>query len=130
VTRPSTRLARSAVIAALLAVPAAWGCGYCVEDKVAASYDHAVVTNAIGKGQVVVFAEVSGEGGEAALVKTARRAAGQVKGIDRGSVRVTAVPATVSFALNPKARSPAEALAAAETAAGGRVKLRLLTVMR
>lgn len=106
----------------------AWSCGYCVEDKVAATYDHAVVTKAIGKGRVVVFAEVSGGGSPAALAGAARRAAARVREVDPGSVRVSQAPVTVSFAMSA-AISPQEALGAAERAAGG-IKLTLLSVMR
>jgi hypothetical protein len=122
---------RAVFAAGLIALsPGAWACGYCVEDKVAATYDHAVVTRAIGKGHVVVFAEVSGSGNAAALAKVAGRAAAKVRDIDPGSVRVAEVPAVVSFALDAKGRSPAEALAATERASAGRFKLTLLTVMR
>lgn len=96
----------------------------------AATYDHAVVTRAIAKGQVVVFAEVSGGGSPATLVKAARRAAARVREVDPGSVRVAETPATLSFAMNGKALSPAAALAAAERGAGGAFRLQLLTVMR
>ena len=122
---------RPACAAALLAVaPAAWACGYCVEDKVAATYDHAVVKRAIGRGEAVVFAEVSGATDAASLTRKARRAAARLKDVDPGSIRVNETPPTISFALRSRARSPAEALAAAERAAAGGVKLTLLTVMR
>jgi hypothetical protein len=110
--------------------PGTWACGYCVEDKVAATYDHAVVTKAIGNGRVVVFAEVSGSGSAAGLARAARRAAGRVRDVDPGSVRVSLAPVTVSFAMSTTALSAEGALAAAERAATGGLRLKLLTVMR
>ena len=125
------RAVRVVFAAGLIALsPGAWACGYCVEDKVAATYDHAVVTKAIGSGRVVVFAEVSGGGSAAALSQAARRAAARVREVDPASVRVSQTPVTVSFVMNTAALSPGEALAAAERAAAGRLKLTLLTVMR
>lgn len=125
------RSAPAACAAALLALSAgAWACGHCMEDKVAATYDHAVVTKAIGNGKVVVFAEVSGRGDPAALARTARRAASKVRDVVPGTVRVSQGPVTVSFAMNTATLSPEEALAAAERAAAGGMKLTLLTVMR
>ncbi|MBC8021534.1 MAG: hypothetical protein H7Y14_00325, partial [Burkholderiales bacterium] len=35
----------------------ALACGICLEDKVAATYDHGMVMRATSRGQVVVFAE-------------------------------------------------------------------------
>lgn len=124
----STRLACAVALLALS--PAAWACGYCVEDKVAATYDHAVVSNAVAKGRVVVFAEVSGGGSAATLARAARRAAARVREVDPGSVRVAETPPTLSFAMSAKGITPAEALAAAERAAAGGLRLTLLTVMR
>ena len=124
----SVRLFCAAVF--VVAAPAAQACGYCVEDKVAATYDHAVVSRAIARGEVVVFAEVSGGANAASLTRKARRAAAQLKEVDRTSIRVAETPATLSFAMRSRTRSPAEALAAAERAAAGGVKLTLLTVMR
>ena len=43
-----------------IASGSAYACGACIEDKVAATYDHAVVTKATAKGQVVVFGTFDG----------------------------------------------------------------------
>lgn len=98
-----------------LAAPAAWACGVCVEDKVAATYDYAVVQRALSHGQVVVYCEVSGRAAEARL----RAAAAKVPGLDRDSVRVSAEPAALSFALDTSKRSPAAAAAALQHAVPG-----------
>jgi len=125
------RLASAALAAALAAcAPAAFACGVCVEDKVAATYDHGVITTALGRGHVVVFAEVKGAGSAGAMTQAARKAAATVRGVDRASVRVAEQPTVLSFALDGKVRTPAQALAAMERAAANRVKLELLKVMR
>lgn len=131
--RPVARTRRgSAILAAALAAfaPAALACGVCVEDKVAATYDHGVITQALGRGHVVVFAEVKGPGSAAAMTQAARKAAATVRGVDRASVRSAEQPTVLSFALDGKVRTPAQALAAMERAAASRVKLDLLKVMR
>lgn len=124
------RMRLACAVAMLAVAQAASACGYCVEDKVAATYDHAVVSRARERGDVVVFAEVSGAMGAASLTRKARQAAARLKDVDPASIRVNETPATLSFALRGGGRLPAEALAAAERAAAGGVKLTLLTVMR
>ncbi|HWI81312.1 hypothetical protein [Ramlibacter sp.] len=95
-----------------LAAPAAWGCGVCVEDKVAATYDHAVLQRAAANGQLVMFCGVTGRADAARL----RQAAASVRGLDRASVRVSAQPAALSFALDPRRQSPRHAVAALQRA--------------
>jgi hypothetical protein len=115
----------------MLAPAAAQACGVCIDDKVAAAYDHAVVTRAADRGLVVVFAEVRGHGAAAQFVPAARRAAARVKGVVAASVRSAEAPAALSFALDTRVRSPDAALAAVEEAAAkSGVKLALLKVLR
>src|SRR4051812_15875614 len=84
---------------ALLAVStAALACGYCVEDKIAATYDHAVVTQAFARKHHVVFLHVDGL---AQSRRALERAAYAAPGVDAGSVRVSADLLTVSFAYDP-----------------------------
>ena len=85
-----------------MAVPAA-ACGYCVDDKVAAAYDHAVVERAIAKGHEVVylsleFARPVTRDTEAAI----RNAIERISGVDRNSVRVAVEGGSLSFAFDPK----------------------------
>ena len=85
-----------------MAAPAA-ACGYCVDDKVAAAYDHAVVERAAAKGHKVVylsleFARPVTRDTEAAI----RNAIGRISGVDRNSVRVAAEGGSLSFAFDPK----------------------------
>ncbi|HEY1326313.1 MAG TPA: hypothetical protein VGI14_05200 [Casimicrobiaceae bacterium] len=121
------------VVMALVAATAlpAWACGVCVEDKVAATYDHAVVTRAVERRHVVVFAAIEGSGDAQALSRRVRNAASRSAGVDRSSVRASADPAALSFALDPRAAAPEAALAAIEKAASAPgLKLELLRVAR
>lgn len=117
-------------LAALLALaPAAQACGVCIDDKVAATYDHAVVERALERRQVMVFAEVKGPGEAAARVRAAKAAAGRVRGVDASSVRAASEPATISFAFDPRRGDPARAIASMERLGAG-VRLELLRVLR
>jgi hypothetical protein len=125
--------ARTGVAAALaaLASSAALACGVCVEDKIAATYDHAVVTGAAARHHVVVFAAVDGGGVPAEASRALREVAARLKGVDRGSVRAADSPRALSFALDPRSGTPEAALAAIERApkAAG-VRLTLIRVLR
>lgn len=115
----------------LAASTVAMACGVCIEDSVAATYDHAVVTKAAAEHKVMVFAAVDGRGTAKALAATAQRAAEKVAGVDRASVRSAAEPAAaVSFALDPRAQTPEAALGAiAQSSAQKEMKLTLLRVV-
>jgi hypothetical protein len=87
--------------AAFVVLGLAWGtaqaCGYCVEDKIAAVYDHGVISRALATKHQVAFMHVEGRASRQALEQAANAA-----GADRGSVRVSADGLTVSFAFDPK----------------------------
>ncbi len=120
------------LLAAALAAPTVTlACGVCIEDRVAATYDHAVVTRAAAEHRVMVFAAVDGRGPAKSLAASAQRAAGQVAGVDRASVRAAAEPAAaVSFALDPRAQTPEAALGAiAKLSTQKGMKLTLLRVV-
>ena len=119
------------LLVASLAASTALACGVCIEDKVASTYDHAVVSKAAADHRVMVFAAVDGHGSAKALAASAKRAAGQVAGVDRASVRAAAEPAAaVSFALDPRALTPEAALGAiAQNASQKGMKLTLLRVV-
>ena len=89
-----------AFIASVLlgAASPALACGYCVEDKIAATYDHAVITQAFARQHHVVFLHVDGAAPNRAVLE---RAAYGAPGVDGGSVRVAADLLTVSFAYDP-----------------------------
>ena len=123
---------RLLLAAAAVASTTALACGVCIEDRVAATYDHAVVVQAAREHRVVVFAAVDGPGPAGTLAAKAQRAAGSVAGIDRASIRAAAEPAAaVSFALDPAAQSPEAALGAlARQPAAKGLQLTLLRVVR
>ena len=122
------KLAATGLAALLMAVAApAAACGYCVDDKIAAAYDHAVVTRAIAKGHEVVylsleFARPVARDTEAAI----RNAIERISGVDRDSVRVALDAGGLSLAFDPK-RAPAgsmlEALDRAVAPLGARTAL-------
>jgi hypothetical protein len=111
----STSLARPVAIAMAAALAAiapspSRACGACDEDKIAATYDHAVVERAAASGDVVVFCAITGPLDAQRLTQAVRR----VRGVQPRSVRVSAQPAALSFAVDPKVRSPQAAVEAAQ----------------
>ena len=95
---------RAALLSALLlASGAAQACGVCVEDKMAAAYDHAVVTRALGRKHHVAFfhvegALVAGDATKRFLEKTAEAAATT----DRGSARASVESSSLAVAFDPR----------------------------
>jgi hypothetical protein len=105
-----------AALFAMLAVPAA-ACGHCVDDKVAAAYDHAVVQHALAQGHEMAFfslelAQPATRDTEAAI----RHAIERISGVDRGSVRVALEAGGLSLAFDPKRVSQAGVLSALDRA--------------
>jgi hypothetical protein len=85
----------------ILAIPAA-ACGYCLDDKVAAAYDHAVVERALAQGHEMAF--LSLEMAQPATRDTGaaiRRVIERIPGVDRGSVRVALEAGGLSLAFDP-----------------------------
>ena len=96
--------------ATMFVIPASGrACGACVEDKVAATYDHAVVKNANLRHQQVVFVAID-SAGSPRLRERIVSAARNVAGIQPGSVRTSIEPAAFSFALDAS-REPNAAVA-------------------
>jgi hypothetical protein len=94
---------RRALACVLLALGAdALACGYCVEDRVAAVYDHAVVVKSLERRHPVVFLGIEGSlapaEGERKAIEGALRG---VPGVDSGSLRVSLTGAALSFAYDP-----------------------------
>ena len=107
---------QSAYIAAIALVSApAFGCGYCIEDKIAAAYDHALVAQTTARGHDVAYIGFetrvpAGKGGADAM----RRALEGIPGIDRGSVRVAIESGAFSVAFDPRRLPPGKLLVALE----------------
>ena len=95
-----------AVAWAVFAPTASHACGACAEDKIAATYDHATIERAAARGDVMVFCAVTGPIAAQRLKDAAQRA----HGVNAQSVRVSAQPAALSFALDPREQSPQAAV--------------------
>jgi len=107
-----------------LSMGKALACGYCVEDKIASTYDHASVTRAVGIGHHVVFFHLDGPVPQQDAARRALVAAAEaVPGVDRGSVRVALDTFTLSLAFDPRRTS----LAALQGALDARLASRKLS---
>jgi len=121
---------RSIAAGALLAAAsAAQACGYCVEDRVAAVYDQAIVDSALAHGRRVVFFAVEGSprigGATRRAVLTALGGSGTVT----GSARVNLENAAAAVAYDPARTDPgALALSAGRALAPLGLKLAPLRV--
>jgi hypothetical protein len=106
-------------------------CGVCIEDKMAATYDHAVIVTAFKRDHVVVFAEMlntpSTAQGQAQKVVQAFEA---IAGVDHGSVRVSFNPGAISFAINERNTDAQNILISAETALKSSVRFTLIRILR
>ncbi len=95
------RLLLLALLSAALPLTAA-ACGVCIEDKVAATYDHEVVTKAARDNHAVMYFEITGL---ASRVPPTERwlvnAVEKTRGVESGSVRVSLEQAAVSFTIDP-----------------------------
>jgi hypothetical protein len=112
-------------IALLLAAAApVLACGVCAEDKVAATYDHRSVQQALARGRVVVYCELAG----LREPRQAQRVAARLRGVDARSIRVSAEPAALSFVLDPRQQSPGAAVLALQGALPAGVRVALLKV--
>jgi len=108
----------------LLCAAQAHACGVCVEDKMAATYDHAVMQRASAEHKTVVFCEVRGAVQDARF----RHAASRVRGIDAGTVRTSSEPAALSFVVDPRVLGPEDAIAKLQDALGPGIRLtRIMT---
>jgi hypothetical protein len=121
------------VIAALLAAaPCAvtWACGACDEDKIAATYDHAVIDRAMARHHQVVFVAIEGPVSAAKISRRVAVAAPKVRGIVTGTLRTSLSPPAFSFALDGTQR-PEVAVSDFEKAVGDRdARLTLVRIMR
>lgn len=89
-----------------LSASAASACGHCVEDKVAAVYDYAVVTQAQTQRHHVAFFAIDGKiVADESLKRTIESAVRATDGVDKDSVRVSLELAALSFSFDPKRAS-------------------------
>lgn len=110
-TKRATQVLAS-LVAALAAV-SALACGYCVEDRIAAVYDHALTQKAAAGGHAVAYFAWDGPAERNAALRLKIQALAQATpGVDAGSVRVAMDPAAIAVAFDPR-RTGAAAIGAA-----------------
>jgi hypothetical protein len=86
----------------LMSTSSAIACGHCIEDKVAAVYDHAVVVKAVHEKHVVAFFGIEGP----LVVNTAskqdiQKIIGSINGVDPNTSRISLETGSMSLAFNP-----------------------------
>ena len=123
--RTRARVAGSVLALAAWAPAPSLACGACVEDKVAATYDHSAVVRAATNGNVTVFCDVIGR----VEARHLRAAVRQVRGVDARSVRVSVQPAALSFAVDPAAGSPQAAVDAVQRALPATARLKIVRLL-
>ena len=95
---------RAALAGLLLLAPAAAAvaCGYCVEDKVAAAYDHSVIVRALDRKHEVAFFAIEGAlATDSQLPREIQNALESTRGLDRGTARVSLPAGSLSCAYDP-----------------------------
>jgi hypothetical protein len=95
---------RVALAGLLLLAPAAVAiaCGYCVEDRVAAAYDHSVVVSSLDRRHEVAFFAIEGPiAASPQLSREIQKALESTRGVDRGTARVSLPTGSLSFAYDP-----------------------------
>jgi hypothetical protein len=94
-----------AMLMALHALPA-FACGYCVEDKIASVYDHAVITRALDVRHQIAFFGIDGAiAVDARSVREIEALASNAEGADQGSLRVSLDSAALAVAFDPRRTS-------------------------
>lgn len=95
-----------------LAIGLAWGssaalaCGYCVEDRIAAVYDYALIQRSQAiRHQLVFFAWDGPATRNNALRQKMLALVEAMPGVDRGSTRVSMEPAALAVAFDPQRNS-------------------------
>jgi hypothetical protein len=92
---------RAALLAALYASSSALGCGVCVEDKIAAVYDHVAVQQALAARRTVVFFAIDGKVvSDERTRRSISDAARATPGVDARSVRVSTELASLALAFD------------------------------
>jgi len=107
-----------AIVAAGLALATgpARACGYCIEDREAAVYDHAVIEAALAHNQRVVFFAIEGEPKSGEATRRALVGALESGGGEKRTARVSLPSASCSVAYDPAKVSLAELEARANRA--------------
>ncbi len=97
---------RATALALLLASSQALACGVCVEDKIAAVYDHAAVQKSLAAKRTVVFFHIDGK---LVVNERSKRAISDIAratpGVDAASVRVSCELASLALAFDARRTS-------------------------
>ena len=97
---------RLALAALLMLAGEAWACGVCVDDKIAAVYDHAVLQRAFAAKQTVAFFALDGKLVDDARTRKAIAAyARATPGVDPASVRVSTTLASLGLVFDGRRTS-------------------------
>jgi hypothetical protein len=104
--RTAAKLAGLAGLVIAVAATPALGCGHCVEDRIAAVYDHGAIARALEQHHRIAFFSI--EGPLTAGKEPQRAIAGalrSMKGVDAASLRVSAESAALSLSYDGKLTS-------------------------
>lgn len=96
----------------------AMGCGYCVEDKIAAVYDHAAVTQARAQKRTTVYFAIDGTIRDSA--STLKAMAERTRGVEKGSARVSLEAHALAVTFDPRRTALAALQSALEKTLGPR----------
>jgi hypothetical protein len=119
-----------AIALAAGAPAASRACGACDEDKVAATYDHAVIHAALARHQRVVFVAVDGPVNSEKIAARIAAAANRIRGVQKGTLRTSESPPAFSFVLDA-AHKPEAAVTRFREAIGDLpARLTLVRIMR
>ncbi|MEZ0236752.1 MAG: hypothetical protein ACAH06_01695 [Methylophilaceae bacterium] len=104
-------------------------CGHCVEDKIAAVYDHANVMQALERKHPIAFFAIDGPLADG-TGRTLETLAESVTGVDKGSTRVSMESAAMAVAFNPERTTFAKVQKALERKfSGKKLTLQPLRIM-
>ena len=81
----------------------ALACGYCVEDKIAAVYDYAALTQAHAKKQTVVYFAIDGTIRDSA--PGLQKIVHSVRGVEKGSARISVEAGALAVSFDPRRTS-------------------------
>jgi hypothetical protein len=109
--KPLLRHAAAGLLA--LSAATALACGYCIEDRVAAVYDQALVDQALARHHHVAFLGIEAGAVDESATGAVRRVLESVPGIDKRSLHAKAENAAVAVAYDPARTSLARVVASA-----------------
>ena len=86
----------------LMSTSSAIACGHCIEDKVAAVYDHAIVAKAVHEKHVVAFFGIEGPlVVNSASKQDIQKMMSSINGVDPNTSRISLETGSISLAFNP-----------------------------